>query len=202
MRKFSLIFFIIILSFGCATFSHHYRLGAQAEIAKQWDEAVKYYERAALENPREAVYRIALLRAKIAASLYHLQEARKLVAEGKIEEAKEAYNQAISYDPQNKALIFEAMSLTRKEQPVEKPVEKKNEYAIRLKTTQEKVGLKFTEAPLKSIFQALGKFAGINILFDEGFSDRPVSIDLTNKTFEEALSNLCLISRNFLPHNR
>lgn len=197
MRKFSLIFFIVLLSFGCATFSRHYRLGAQAEIAKQWDEAVKYYERAALENPREAVYRIALLRAKIAASLYHLQEARKFVAEGKLEEAKKAYNQAISYDPQNKALIFEAMSLTQREQSPEKPAEKKIEYAIKLKTSQEKVGLKFTEAPLKSIFQALGKFAGVNILFDEAFSDRPVSIDLTNKTFEEALSNLCLISRNF-----
>lgn len=197
MRKFSQIFLVIILSFGCATFSRHYRLGAQAEMAKQWDEAVKYYERAALENPRESVYRIALLRAKIAASLYHLQEARKLVAEGKIEEAKKEYNQAISYDPQNKALIFEAMSLTKKEQSAEKQQERKTEYAIKLKTTQEKVGLKFTEAPLKAIFQALGKFAGVNILFDEAFSDRPISIDLTNKTFEEALSNLCLISRNF-----
>lgn len=197
MRKFSLILILIIFSLGCATFSRNYRLGAQAEMAKRWDEAVKYYEKASLENPREAVYRIALLRAKIAASLYHLQEARKLVAEGKLEEAKKAYNQAISYDPQNRALIFEAMSLNQKERQSEKPVEKKNEYGVKLKTTQEKVGLKFTEAPLKSIFQALGKFAGINILFDEAFSDRPVSIDLTNKTFEEALSNLCLISRNF-----
>ncbi len=197
MRKFSLIFIILLLCLGCVTFSRHYRLGAQAEMAKQWDEAVKYYERAALENPRESVYRIALLRAKIAASLYHLQEARKLVAEGKIEEAKKAYNQAISYDPQNKALIFEAMSLNQKEQSPSRPVERKIEFPIKLKTTKEKVGLKFTEAPLKAIFQALGKFAGINILFDEAFSDRPVSIDLTNKTFEEALSSLCLISRNF-----
>lgn len=198
MKKFSLILMALIFMLNCATFNRHYRLGTQAEMAKRWDEAVKYYERAALENPRESVYRIALLRAKIAASLYHLQKARQLVAEGKIEEAKKAYDQAIAYDPQNRALIFEAMSLTQeKSKEPKEPEEKKIEYPIRLKVTQEKVGLKFTEAPLRSIFQALGKFAGVNILFDESFSDRPISIDLSNKTFEEALNNLCLISRNF-----
>ncbi|MCX7973919.1 MAG: hypothetical protein N3B16_05395 [Candidatus Aminicenantes bacterium] len=198
MRKFCLILISLIFVLSCATFSRHYQLGAQAEMAKRWDEAVKYYERAALENPRESVYRIALLRAKIAASLYHLQEARRLVAEGKIEEAKKAYDQAIAYDPHNRALIFEAMSLTQEKSQLEKkPDQKKIEYPVKLKVSSEKVGLKFIEAPLKSIFQALGKFAGINILFDETFQDRPISIDLTNKTFEEALGNLCLISRNF-----
>lgn len=197
MKKISLVLALILLAGGCVTFSRNYRLGTQAEINKRWDEAVSYYEKAALENPREPVYRVALLRAKIAASLHYLQAARKLAAAGKVEEAKMAYNQALAYDPQNRAIMMEAISLNQENVQSQKQEESKVEYPVKIKAPAEKVGLRFTEAPLRAVFQALGKFAGVNILFDEAFADRPISIDLSNKTFEEALSNLCLVSRNF-----
>jgi len=197
MKKISLALSLIIFLGGCATFTRSYYLGTQAEINKRWEEAVRYYEQASLANPREPVYRIALLRAKIAASLHYLQTARQLVAAGQIEEAKKAYSQAIAYDPKNRAIFVEAMNLTQENKPQPKQGEKGSEFPVKLKAPAEKVGLKFTEAPLKSVFQALGKFAGINILFDEAFSDRPLTIDLANRTFEDALNNLCKVSRNF-----
>ncbi len=197
MKKMALILSLIFLLEGCVTFSRSYKLGTQAEMAKRWDEAVQYYQRAALENPKEPVYRLALMRAKTAASFFYLQEARKLAAAGQIEEAKKAYSQALNYDPQNRAIAMEALSLSQENVVAKKPEEKKIEYPIRLRAPTEKLGLKFTDAPLRSILQALGKFAGINILFDEGFSDRPITIDLSDKTFEEALKNLCVVSRNF-----
>jgi general secretion pathway protein D len=64
--------------------------------------------------------------------------------------------------------------------------------------SQEKIQLKFMqEASLRSIFQALGKHAGVNILFDETFSDKPFSIDLSDMDFEQAVQSLCLASKNF-----
>ena len=59
----------------------------------------------------------------------------------------------------------------------EKPepaAEKGIEAPFKLKVTAEKVQLKFTDAQLRSIFQALGKYAGINFLFDEQFRDVPL----------------------------
>ena len=92
MKKTVIIVIILMLTFsGCAVLSRSYKLGTEASINKNWDEAVKYYERAVLEDPENSVYRLALLRAKIGASLFHLQEARKLAAQEKKEEALAAY---------------------------------------------------------------------------------------------------------------
>ncbi len=57
--------------------------------------------------------------------------------------------------------------------------------------------MKFVDANLRSIFQALGKHARINVLFDEQFRDITFSIDLVDMVVEQALNSLCLASKNF-----
>ena len=96
MRKHALLMITVALSFwGCVTFdNHYYRLGAQAEINRNWDEAISYYEKAIVENPKEYVYKMALARVKFSASLFHYQEARKLVAAGNKEEGLKEYEKA------------------------------------------------------------------------------------------------------------
>ena len=59
------------------------------------------------------------------------------------------------------------------------------------------MNLKFVNASLRSIFQALAKTAHINIIFDNQFRDAPFTIDLVDMSFEQALNNLCLASKNF-----
>ncbi|MCJ7643645.1 MAG: cohesin domain-containing protein, partial [Candidatus Aminicenantes bacterium] len=165
---------------------------------KQWDEAIKNYELAALENPGEAVYRLALMRAKASAGLFHVQQARTLAGQGKTEEAVSEVRKALSYDPQNRFYADELAALTREPAKKTEPAAEKGiEAPFKLKVTVEKVQLKFTEAQLRSIFQALGKYAGINFVFDEQFRDVSLSIDLTDRTFEQAMSFLCLASKNF-----
>jgi general secretion pathway protein D len=58
--------------------------------------------------------------------------------------------------------------------------------------------LKFpVETSLKSIFLALGKTAGISLVFDEQFRDIPFTTDLTNMTVEKAIRSLCVATKNF-----
>jgi len=57
--------------------------------------------------------------------------------------------------------------------------------------------LRFVESNIRSIFQALGKYAEVNILFDEQFKDISFSINLTDMDFEAAINALCLASKNF-----
>jgi general secretion pathway protein D len=65
-----------------------------------------------------------------------------------------------------------------------------------LQTPGEKLRLKFAEASLRSVFQALGRHTGVNVLYDEQFRDTPVTIDLTDLTVEDAVLQLCLATRN------
>jgi general secretion pathway protein D len=199
MRKHAGLVVIVALSFwGCVTFGNfYYKQGAEAEVNKKWDEAISLYEKALLENPNEYSYRLALARVKFSASLYHYQEARKLIAAGKKEEGLKEYEKALSYDPTNSAVIAEMRRIAQGPPEKEVPKEEKLEYPVKLKASGEKIELKFTQASLQSIFQALGKHAGINILFDEQFKDVPISIDLYGKTFDQAVSYLCLASKNF-----
>ncbi|HAV41860.1 MAG TPA: hypothetical protein DCW97_05580, partial [Acidobacteria bacterium] len=175
--------FLIINILGCSTFTQSYKLGYQAEINKNYDEAIKYYEQAMLENPKESVYRLALFRTKAVAALDAAERARRLAAGGMKDEALNQYKKALFYDPTNRMILAEYKELAGIKPAVEvKPKEVVIEAPVKLKYPPELLKLKFTDASLRAIFQALGKFSGINFLFDEQFRDLPVSIDLTDLT--------------------
>ena len=201
MRKvafLSIVFFILILS-GCSTFNQNYKLATEAAANKDWDKAIEYYEKAILEDPSNAAYRLALTRAKILASYAHVFMARNLAAEGKKEEALAEYRKALSCDPNNRAIMVEAQLLTAEKQKAPEAAEIKIEPPVKLQVDDKKLSLNFMHdrVMLKAIFQALGKHAKLNILFDEAFKDIPYSVDLTDRTFEQALSSLCMATKNF-----
>src|SRR5262249_993180 len=59
------------------------------------------------------------------------------------------------------------------------------------------ITLKFQDSSLEKIFDSLAKIAGVNILFDEGFRDKKVTINLTGVTFQEALDQITFVNRLF-----
>ncbi|MGC8892204.1 MAG: cohesin domain-containing protein [Candidatus Saccharicenans sp.] len=189
---------ILINILACTTFSPAYRLGNKEEINKNYDEAIKYYEQALIENPRESIYRLALFRAKASAALASAEKARKLLADGKKDEAISEYKKALFYDPNNQQIIEEYRVVAGiKPAAAEKPKEVVIEEPVKLKYPPEKLKLKFTDASLRAIFQTLGKFSGVNFIFDEQFQDLPVTIDLSDMNLEQALNSLCLSGRVF-----
>ncbi|HCS49838.1 MAG TPA: hypothetical protein DIW61_16985, partial [Candidatus Aminicenantes bacterium] len=190
---------MVALSFwGCANFgSDYFRLGNEAEINKDWDKAIQYYEKAIVEKPNEYSYKMSLTRVRLTASLVHLRSARNVAVLGNKDEALKEYEKALSYDPQNSALYEEMRRLTEAAPPKEKPEEERLEYPVKLKVAKDKIELKFTEAGLRSIFQTLAKHAQVNIIFDELFKDLTLTIDITGRKFEEAIGYLCLASKNF-----
>lgn len=198
MKKITFVFVIVSVLWSCTTISQHYKSGYESAMNKDWDKAVELYEKAVLEDPQNSVYRLALYRARLAASYSHLYIARNLAAEGKKEEALKEYEVAFSYDTTNMKIYEEARRFAQKGVEQEKPKEIIVEKYISLDVSKEKIQLKFMqEASLRSIFQALGKHAGMNILFDETFSDKPFSINLSDMDFEQAVRALCLASKNF-----
>ncbi len=183
---------------GCAGFGgYYYRQGNQAAINRNWDLAIQNYEKALRESPKDHAYQTALIRAKISAGLRSVRDARILAAQGKKEEALKQYEKALSYDPENRSVLDEMRRLSPQTLPVEQVKPFKLEPPVKLKVARDNIELKFTDASVRSIFQALGKHAEISIIYDELFKDMNLTIDISGKEFEDAVSYLCLASKNF-----
>ncbi len=198
MKKYIFLVLSVLILWGCVTFSPHYKNGTKAEMAKNWDEAIKFYERALLEDPKNSVYRLALFRAQISARNSHLYRARQLAAKEKKDKALDEYQKALSYDPENQMILEEVRRLSQGDEKKIKPDREKTKFPLKLDVSDEKVTLKFIEeVQLRSVIKALGKHAGINILFDSQFRDMSLSIELQGMTFLQALNTLCLSSQNF-----
>jgi general secretion pathway protein D len=153
-----------------------------------------------LEDPSNSYYRLGLVRARVSASTFHWAEARKLAIDDKVDEALAEYDQALSYDPDNRLILNEARRLLKQQQQPEapSPAEMLYEPPVKLAVSDQPITLKFSrDVSLKSIFQALSKYAEVNIIFDDGFRDKPFSIDLTDMSFEQALDRLCMASKHF-----
>ena len=199
MKKAMALLTIILIAWSCNTISRNYRLGMESAMNKNWDEAVRYYERAVLEDPKSSYYRLALERAKMSAANFHISQARKLASKGEKENALAEYELASFYDPGPFYKIINQESERLREEKKEEPKVEKMELPVKLQIkVEEKLKLKFSQnANLRSIFQALGKYSGINVIFDEGFRDKPFPIDLTDMSFEQALNTVCVASKNF-----
>ncbi len=200
MKKFAILILLLVSFLGCtASMSKQYFLGTQEALNKNWEAAIKYYEQAMLEDPTNPYYRVAWVRARVAASNSHLNQARRLADQGKKEEALVEYDAALSFDPGNKVILNEARRVMKAEPEEEGSSEpRKIEPPIRLEISEEPMVLKFPrEVSLRSIFQAMAKYSSVNIIFDEGFRDKPFAIDLTDLQFEQAISTLCMATKNF-----
>ncbi len=200
MRKTSVLIICVALLWGCTTLSRNYKLGTQHALTKNWDEAIALYEKAMLEDPSNPYYRLAWVRATIAASNVHLSEARKLIDAEEYDAGMAEYDKALSYDPDNRLILNEARRVMKRHEKKDQPSPEAGIYdpPIQLEVSSELLTLSFPrDVSLKSIFQALAKYAEINIIFEESFRDKPFSIDLNDMPFDQALGRLCMASKCF-----
>jgi general secretion pathway protein D len=198
MKKYALILVLALAAGACATLSQDYKQGAEAEMNQKYDKAVEYYQQAALAHPNDAVYRLALVRARSSASLFYLQAARSMVAQNKRKEAEVDYKKALFFDPYNRPAADELKALLAPPPKAEKNGQEKLEGPVRLKGSGEALNLSFrTEVSLRSIFQTLGRVANVNFLYDDTFRDTNLAIDLTGKDLQQAVNFLCVASKNF-----
>src|SRR5205823_10202177 len=55
----------------------------------------------------------------------------------------------------------------------------------------------FSNASSRMVFMALGRFAGVSVVFDPTFREAPISVDLRNNTLEDALTSLTASTHTF-----
>ena len=197
---------------GCSAAKSAFSDGQNQAKQGNWDAAVVHYTRAAREDPGNIEYRMSLEQALRESSKFHVEEARKFMASEDLEQAIEEFALANQLDPSNQyaqqELVDARQALAERQDRRQEAsqFEQRREQARQLLTTQPvlepssaaPVNLRFAQdTSLQRIFEVLSTLSGINVLFDEAFRDRRVTINLVDVSFQEALDKLVLINRLF-----
>jgi general secretion pathway protein D len=188
---------------GCSATERAYEAGTRLALAREWDAAVAHYREALEREPENLEYRMTLQRALLEASHAHLKAARERRAASDLPGAASELEIALGYDSTNRYAAEELEGLRREmgTQPAELPAVGRERLfgpePVLDPGSDELLDLRFAEeTSLRAILQALGRLSGVNVLFDESFRDKPVTVDLEGLTFLEALE--LLLSTNGL----
>jgi len=195
---------------GCAAKSA-FKKGQSEARRGNWDAAVVHYTRATQEAPENIEYRMALQNALSEVSATHLKKGRQHLAAEELEQAIGEFEKAAALDPSNQYAQDLLKSTRNKLRQRDQLKGETAEFEQRRRRAQQllapepqlepssesPINIKFADTSLQKIFEALSQLSGVNILFDEGFRDKRVSIDLVDVSFREALDKLMLVNRLF-----
>jgi general secretion pathway protein D len=194
---------------GCA--SAAMRAGEQADIARDYDRAIVEYTKAVRENPDDRAAKQALENAKIRASLDHFARGRRYENAGRLEDALMEVQLANELNPGSADIEQTLRNIRTQLRNKVASRDGKTELQTLVERSRELMpaglelpanirmpdSMTFREANSRDVFTALGKIADVNVVFDPQFRPTPVSIDLRNSSFEDALQAVATATRTF-----
>jgi len=207
-RRLLAVLLLLGLGLGCAS---AYRQGRTEAEKGNWDVAVARFTKA-LEGDRNNIrYKLALENARMGASRFHYAEAKKHLAANDLEAAAEALEIAVKYDPANRSASDDLQIVRGRIRKRDEERANRAEFETMKARAQERkpplpvlsprspvpVVIRYTDASLEKILESLGKLAGVNILFDDGYKDKKYSVNLSGVTFQEALDQITFVNRLF-----
>ncbi|MFZ1940334.1 MAG: cohesin domain-containing protein [Terracidiphilus sp.] len=187
-----------------------YKQGQNAESREDYDAAFADYQKALTRNPKDDRFKIALARVRVTASSAHVSKGRKLFAAGDVQGALAEFLHAAEIDPSNEAAQQEIARVRQRQgQSTAAPevaIPEAPEAAEELQEVGSPVELKpVSNEPLslhmvedaKTVYQAVGKAAGINVLFDPDYNSKRIQVDLNNVSLMDALRIVGTMSNTF-----
>jgi general secretion pathway protein D len=187
-----------------------YKLGQSAEARGDYDAAFDDFQKAYNKDPKDLRYRIALSRVRETDSALHLTKGRKLLAAGNEQQALAEYLRASEIDPANEAAQQAIAGLRQRSGEVTPGAENSTPEAAgaqeqinsmgappELKAlSNEPLTLHMTEDS-KVVYEAIGKAAGVNVIFDPDYHSGRIQVDLANVSLMDALRIVATISNTF-----
>ena len=192
--------------------------GVKAELRQDYDTAYEDYLHAHQKKPSDMRYQERLDRMRFQAAAIHVDRGRVLRQSGDIAGALNQFTRALQIDPGNEAAAQE-IQITRSQDKapgadLSSPMGVPETSALRdLADLSPPLELKpLSNIPItlhtveltKNVYTALGKFAGLNVLFDPdldsaatGSGNKRIPVDLTNVSLSDALRIVGMISNTF-----
>jgi len=198
-----------VLLTGCPRGSQDTNAGTKAEALHDYDTALDYYNKALQTSPTSTEYQLRAARARFEAAQWHVDQGRRIRDQGSLELSLAEFRKAQMIDPSSAVaeqevkatldLINAKQGATQNTGPSgassEEPklmagppqVQPLSRAPINMKATNDS----------KAVFEAIGKLAGLTVIFDPDFTSRRISVELTNVTLEQALNITSLESKAF-----
>ena len=188
-----------------------YKLGQQAEDRQDFDTAYAEYVKAFQKDPHDLRYRTAMERLRTTDANFHVSRGRQLFQAGNLVGALAEYLHAAEIDPGNEAAQQEIARVRRAQAGNPPPSGQVGTPASAGETAEltemgspvqlqpvsnEPLTLHMNE-DAKVIYQAIGKAAGINVLFDPDYNSRRIQVDLNNVSLLDALRIVGDMSNTF-----
>ncbi len=180
--------------------------GQTAESRQDFDTAFDAYQHAVDLKPTDLRYRTRFARARYQAGVSHVDRGRVLRQNGDLNGALAQFSQALQIDPGSQAAKQEldqvnqqlAAPATSKGEPApSEQMSRQNEILSNIGSLSGPVELKpLSNEPIpaihmvedvKVIYQAVGKAAGFNVLFDPDYTSKRIPVDLQNVSWYDAL---------------
>ena len=210
--------FAVLAVFGLSSVSLHaesansyFKHGESAEAREDYDAALENYQKACAKAPKDLAYRTALARLRVSASAMHLSKGRRLLRGGDEQAALAEFLHAAEIDPGNEAAQQEIAKVRKTQgevvvrqadssiaqEPGKQEALDSMGSPIELKPiSNEPLTMHMTE-DAKVIYQAIGRAAGINVLFDPDYTSKRIQVDLSNMTLLDALRVVGAMSNTF-----
>ena len=188
-----------------------YDKGKAAEVRQDYIAAYNFYHQAYQLKPADLTYRTSFEYVRFLAAAAYVHKGEILVNAGKLQEALTDFEQALAIDPSSfiaqqegnktRQLIQKSLNPTPAPAPTtESGLTKRMEEAtgpVELAPiSQTPITLKLTE-DAKTVYETIGRLAGVNVLFDPDFNSKKVRVDLNGVTLQEALEITALESKTF-----
>jgi general secretion pathway protein D len=187
-----------------------FKQGQNAEAREDYDAAFEDYQKALKRNPKDDRYKMAVARVRVTASATHVTRGRKLFAAGDIQGALAEFLHAAEIDPSNESAEQEIARVRQRQglssASPEVAIPEAPEAAEELEEVGAPVMLRpVSNEPLtlhmiedaKTVYQAVGKAAGINVLFDPDYNSKRIQVDLNNVSLMDALRIVGTMSNTF-----
>ena len=198
----------LVLVPGCA--AHRAFDSGQKEMRREnWDKAILDYSKALALDPGNTRYSVGLARAKVSSASEHFQRGKRYLAAQQYELSIAEFQQVLMLAPGHQyaanemrraaKALHDRDALPSELEQIKERARQKDLGPPRLDPrTNIPIVLSFADVKIGKIFEAMGKAAGINFIFDDKTDlDKPMTIDIGNVTLEQALEILMLQTKNF-----
>ncbi len=187
-----------------------YDKGKLAEARQDYISAYNFYHQAYQLKPTDLTYRSSYEYVRFLAAAAYVHKGQLLLSSGKLQEALTDFEQALAIDPSSfiaqqesnkvRQLLQKTQNPTAGPPGMESELDKRMEQAtgpVELAPiSQTPITLNLTQDS-KTVYESIGKLAGINVLFDPDYTSRKIHVDLNGVTLQEALVITALESKTF-----
>jgi general secretion pathway protein D len=185
-----------------------FKQGLAAEAKDDIQTAYEDYYRAFQKNPKELRYKTSYERLRFAVASLHVKQGRKLRDQGDSTGALTEFMRALEIDPSNELAQQEINALREKSAVI--PPNRETSIPPAVESALGDIGAPVQLKPLstepltlhmvedsKIVYQAVGRAAGINVLFDPEYTPKRIQVDLTNVDLYDALRIIGTTSGTF-----